>query len=452
MKFLSFIFFFLVCTIPSFGQVHKGFRWVGPDHSLYSINIKNGLLVKEGLKKDQVELGEIQDWDSLKKDLPEDLDVNTFYQSDSLLLTIPGTGQLYNLDVATLKLNRIDQTFFRGYNFNAAQFIRKDTLFSVGGEGFWLRHSILTYYNLKTHEWDLYKSGKDNTHATNFKFSGYAKAHDAFFSAYLEPDSVIDGKKIHFTTYDFKLKKWETKGKISDALLAYTKNNYRSVWTGKYLILFTNKETTKILIADPFANKLYESFVTEDRFYLLNNEIYYRNLHLFSRSVLNSGTQDKVMLDSLHVDSLVNHATLVGNVYDSESMNSSLFIVGIIMLIASCGIVIYRKIKLRVSEIKFSEHELLVVKEFISKYTDKTMSSSELNNLLDLNPKSYDNQRQIRNRIISSINQKLFNALDAKDLIFRISNKEDKRMMDYYINPEIKAKDLIKIEIYLKEG
>jgi hypothetical protein len=168
--------------------------------------------------------------------------------------------------------------------------------------------------------------------------------------------------------------------------------------------------------------------------------------------VLNSGTQDKVMLDSLHVDSLVNHATLVGNVYDSESMNSSLFIVGIIMLIASCGIVIYRKIKLRVSEIKFSEHELLVVKEFISKYTDKTMSSSELNNLLDLNPKSYDNQRQIRNRIISSINQKLFNALDAKDLIFRISNKEDKRMMDYYINPEIKAKDLIKIEIYLKEG
>ena len=449
MRFISFILFFLVYTLASFGQVHKGFRWLGSDHSLYTINIKTGMLVKEGLKKDQVELGKIQAWDSLKKDLPEDLDVNTFYQSDSLLITIPGTGQLYSLHVATLKLNRLDQTFFRGYNFNATQFIRKDTLFSVGGEGFWLRHSTMTYYNPKTGEWDLYEAGKSNAHPTNFKFSGYAKANDAFFSAYLEPDSVLDGKKIYFTIYDFKHKKWEVKGKLSDDILTYAKNRYRSVWTGKYLIFFTDKETTQILIADPFTNKLYKSKVTEDRFYLMNNEIYYRNLYLFSRSVISSGKQDKVILDSLLVDSLVKNGTLVGYVYDAGSMHNLFIIVGVIALIGALGLFIYRKLKLKTDEFKLSEQELLVVKEFISKYADKKMSSSELNNLLELNPKSYDNQRQIRNRIISSINQKLFNSLDAKDLIFRISNAEDKRMMDYYLNPEIKAKDLTKIEIYL---
>jgi hypothetical protein len=165
--------------------------------------------------------------------------------------------------------------------------------------------------------------------------------------------------------------------------------------------------------------------------------------------VISSGKQDKVILDSLLVDSLVKNGTLVGYVYDAGSMHNLFIIVGVIALIGALGLFIYRKLKLKTDEFKLSEQELLVVKEFISKYADKKMSSSELNNLLELNPKSYDNQRQIRNRIISSINQKLFNSLDAKDLIFRISNAEDKRMMDYYLNPEIKAKDLTKIEIYL---
>jgi hypothetical protein len=78
----------------------------------------------------------------------------------------------------------------------------------------------------------------------------------------------------------------------------------------------------------------------------------------------------------------------------------------------------------------------------IQKSPEKRMSSSELNNILQLNLKSYDNQRQIRNRVIGAINNKLYDHFESKDLILRSSNNEDKRMMDYFINPEIKQKEL----------
>ena len=62
--------------------------------------------------------------------------------------------------------------------------------------------------------------------------------------------------------------------------------------------------------------------------------------------------------------------------------------------------------------------------------------------LLDINTKSYDNQRQIRNRVISGINHKLYSFFDSKDFICRSPNIDDKRMMDYYLNPEIRKREI----------
>src|SRR5574343_661777 len=128
MRLLLILFLFL-----SFGlnaQSHKGFRWMGADFSLFSIDLRTGILTQETKMNQKLELGKIQDWENIKKELPSDFDINTFYQKNKLLVSIPGTGQLYHLDINHLTLKRLDQTFFRGYNFNANQFFRKDTLFS----------------------------------------------------------------------------------------------------------------------------------------------------------------------------------------------------------------------------------------------------------------------------------------------------------------------------------
>lgn len=441
------IFLTILCLSKiALGQAHKGFRWIGPDHSLFSIDIKTGMLSQEIPKKSKIELGLIQNWDTLKTELPEDLGVNTFYHADSTLITIPGTGQVYSLRLPSLKLNRLDQTFFRGYNFNASQFFRNDTLFSIGGEGFWQKHSIITYYNPKTFEWAFYKFQKDNKHPSTSKFSGYSPKNDAFFTAFFEIDASVAKKNVQLRFYSFKKDEWEDKGILSESQMQLSESYYRSIWTGEYLILIYDSSDSKILIADPFKNILFEHQTTKDQFFMQNCELYYRDGQIFSKSILSQGKMGKIYFDSLNVDSLIKQSSIVGQVYgyDYLSNKNKLAAMGA-FLVFSAGFIYYRKRKLKIENYTLTELELLVVKKFINQAINEKITSIELNNLLQISTKSYDNQRQIRYRIIGAINHKLRIDLDSKDLIFRSSNNEDKRMMDYYINPDIKPKDLEKL-------
>jgi hypothetical protein len=159
------------------------------------------------------------------------------------------------------------------------------------------------------------------------------------------------------------------------------------------------------------------------------------------------GKIDKIYFDSLSVDSLVKQSSIIGSVYGEHDLsNRNIGIALGALLFLSASILYYRKRKsLKMEDYTLTEIELLVVKRFINQPIGIKITSIELNNLLEISTKTYDNQRQIRYRIIGAINQKLRLDLDSKDLIFRSSNIEDKRMMDYYINPDIKAKDLEKL-------
>jgi hypothetical protein len=96
LKRITLIITFLYLPILSSGQTHKGFQWFGPDHSLFSVDLKTGVLSQKLPKKSNIEIGKIKNWDILKNDLPGDFAVNSFYQGDSILIAIPGTGQIYS--------------------------------------------------------------------------------------------------------------------------------------------------------------------------------------------------------------------------------------------------------------------------------------------------------------------------------------------------------------------
>jgi hypothetical protein len=213
------------------------------------------------------------------------------------------------------------------------------------------------------------------------------------------------------------------------------------------LFLIFDNNGSKYYIAEPFENVLYEHKSTNDQFYLNNSELYFQNGKIFSRSMASTGKIDKIYFDSLSVDSLVKQSSIIGPVYGyNDFSNRNIGITSGTLLVLIGSFLYYRKRKkLKMEDYTLTEIELLVVKKFINQPIGIKTTSIELNNLLEISTKTYDNQRQIRYRVIGAINQKLRKDLDSKHLIFRSSNIEDKRMMDYYINPGIKTKDLEKL-------
>lgn len=54
---------------------------------------------------------------------------------------------MFEIDTVNNRIDRQDRTFYQGYNFDAYQFQRNDTIFSFGGYGFWLENNLLTYFS-----------------------------------------------------------------------------------------------------------------------------------------------------------------------------------------------------------------------------------------------------------------------------------------------------------------
>ncbi len=79
--------------------------------------------------------------------LPSLFAYRVFPKSGHYWITISGTGQLYDFDPLHLTFRRLDNTYYRGFNFGSLQFLRKDMLFSFGGLGFWHYNNIETYFN-----------------------------------------------------------------------------------------------------------------------------------------------------------------------------------------------------------------------------------------------------------------------------------------------------------------
>jgi DNA-binding MarR family transcriptional regulator len=436
----------ILITQVSLAQFHQGFRWISPDHAVFTVDNIKGNLYRHSFRGEVSDLGIITGWDGIKKELPGDYDINTFFRSDSLFATVPGTGLLFYVDISKPSLVRLDQTYFRGYNFNASQFIRKDTLFSIGGEGFWHKHSLITFYNFKSREWDYYKSINENTFPTDYKFSGFSKINDLFFSAYLNTDSVSRSKKIPFVVYDFNARKWGSKGYLSKKVVDFCKNPYRSLWTGNYLLLYSDTNIGYIFIIDPVANVLYQYDDIDDHFFLKNAELYSKSNYIYSGCIKSTAGNNKTFFDSLSVATIISKSKKVGTVYESNCDINTYLLAVLFFIIVLFLTYRYKRNKNRFALLQLSTLENKVIDALIQKYPLGRLSGSELNIILQIEQKNYDNQRQIRNRLIGTINKKHYHHFESKDLINRSPNTEDKRMMDYFINPEINQKELDKFK------
>ena len=167
----------------------------------------------------------------------------------TLWIQLMGTGRLFKVierKKGKFSLHRIDSTFFSGANFNALTFILNDTIFQFGGDGFWNIRGFMTYYNPKTHEWEMYNTDKlvhvvnDNHFKVVFQVDTGAKK--LYLSNKFERVNFPNTLNIEFIDtcfeFDFRKHKWTALGNLNPNLRklieSSTVDNFQ---IGHYIIL-----------------------------------------------------------------------------------------------------------------------------------------------------------------------------------------------------------------------
>jgi hypothetical protein len=419
-----------------------GFRWTLDGIHVLRIDTEKLTLSSEDLDSKISVVGQLKTSPNIFKDLPPLFNTNTTFNHGKIIFTVKGTGQVYELNPKTLDFKREDITYFRGFNFSAHQFYRNDTLFSVGGAGFWLKHSLITYFDKEAKEWNLFKKINEQPAYVDDFFSGYEKGKDVFFALEYLDEDFIKNRNIAFYEFGFKNKIWTKKGNLNSPIVEFLKEKSKYIWTGKYAIF----HGYHLLIIDPIQNKAYHikswNRLSSDYSSIVSTPIQSIGKKIYIRKLNTETTGSKFTVDSFSVDDLIKKATFIWEVYEEDSyssiyIKSSAGVGGLIIFLFIITFVIKKKQK---NIVKFDELELDILYAFTLLKKDQSLSVNELNSLLDFEDKTYDNQRKIRQNTIFKLNDKLERKFKLKDAIQKIASAEDKRVSNYFLNEKIKSK------------
>ena len=367
------------------------------------------------------------------------------------------TNQVYQFNYKTLLLERIDKTYFGGFNCQSTKFIRNKTLYSVGGYGLFRTNNLFVYYQANRNEWDAINFISDAPKSIYAGLSGYVKKTDSFltgFNDYLS-SSENSGKRITdygFYEYRFKNNKWYKLGEIKQTFLKNIKKRALQYyhWNGKYFVFRTDYQSfNSFFIIDPFLNEVYH-WVDKKRLFDIEipEKLEYEYVHedsLFSYKVFNTANRNSIEKFAISIEETKKQATYIGKFYEVENNNFWLLLIAIGIGLVLVSFVIYNKFFKHKNIKKYvflgsnalNSLEIKMIEVLTKNYEKGGISSEQISALLEINDKNIDNQRKLRHEFIKSLNLKLKMMYNFENSIERNPSSTDKRIFNYQLNEEI---------------
>ncbi len=431
-KFLL-VLLFTICQIVKLDAKSREIRWFDYKTALRrKINIDTYELKAEYQAGKWITVGKVNVDPLALKDLPLGF-VNSYFHTanDSLLyFTIFGTGQVYEFEPKTTTLKRIDQTYYRGYNFGSVPFSRKGKLYSAGGYGFWHYSNVITSFNFDKKEWDAVIPENAGPVVINeYGFNGYSSKEDVFYSGASACENLFSDLKRfrikQFFKYDFKNQQWTELGSINEDLLA--EDTREIYWNGTYFLQWANN---KLYIIDPIANEVY-LYKNNERFFVTNKEYFSKG-----DTIYNYWSDDNGGLEYFSVKEYLKNAEYIGPFYSIGIPWYNFAIGGVFLLLILGGLVYNRKARVTL-KIKLNKAERELLHALLVRKPGDFFTTLEINDILGLNAKTMDNQRRIRTNVINQINIKILDVFNIPDAIEREASEEDKRVILYRLKPQI---------------
>jgi hypothetical protein len=416
--------------------------------------------------------------DNLRFGVPNKLanGISLLKKKDTLYLQLLGSGRLYQIQKqgkSQYEFIRLDSTFYFGSNFGSINFFYKDTLFKLGGGGFWKITDYFTFFSTKTNEWELISS-KKGIPVYQSPENGVVFFIDQLNGKFYLSNSInqLDFPASLNTAYsdtslvfDFKDKTWKNLGKLNPALKEKLQKSIGLKTTfGPYLIFHSDLEMKwlnfstnqfGVLTKDKQAEfrekwlKLYKGlpehlfqFTMGNQFYLIRIEndgtIQYESVELNSKDFVDPNAQP------IYSNSFI--GSLLNKIEPGRPIIGNVFIVLMVLLLYS---LYNKKIKKKNTPI---EIQSILYKNFYSALTSiekdlilsiyelqikqEQISIKAINKIIGVQQKDTITQNKSRSDYFLRINQKFKLATRASELLIVKQREEtDKRIYNYNINP-----------------
>ena len=447
----------------SFSTKAQSLRWLDTEKKrVYRIDIQKSVLEKSSNSFEWQEIGKAELKNIKEKDILVFYEIKCLNTEDKNLvyLLMECTNQVYQFNYQTLLLERIDKTYFGGFNCRSTKFIRNKTIYSVGGYGLFRTNNLMVYYQEKRHEWDGVNFLNDAPKSIFKGLSGYVKKTDSFFTGlndFVSPSENSGNFTIDYGFYEYKFKnnKWNKLGEIKQKLLRNIKKaDYQYFhWNGKYFIFRVyDQQFNSLFIIDPILNEVYQ-WIDEKRLFNIEipTELEYEYVHedsLFSYQVFNTNNRNERKKFSVSIEETKKQATYIGKLYEAENNNFWILLISSTIGLAMVSFIVYYKFFKDESLKKYvffssntlNNLEIKMIEVLIKNYEKGGINTEQINDLLEIDDKSTDNQRKIRHEFIKTLNLKLKMMYNFDNSIERKPSNTDKRIFNYQLNEEIMEK------------
>lgn len=398
--------------------------------------------------------------------LPKDFRIKGFHLNKGQIVAVEnGTGRIISID-SLGNVIRIDATQYGGDRFGSFEFVFRDTLYSMGGYGFWHVNGAVRRFDWATKDWVAIQTNKSIPAAFGvnaiFHFNPEVGRVFVFFEQY--PDeylmpSLNKEKGVHLAVFDLNSKKWDGADYVISTKLMNEISDIRKIaHTTQSLVIHSrfNQNTIEIDLAENKYYTLRGDFLT--KYYSLTGQ---KNIEIFKTEGLKILIGDLFneqfdTLDTKKYRNTTHYALIEKGAINHKSLGSnSLLIVSVILNVLFASLIIYvfynRKrnpaveqsslfheafVKPKMFTDLLDEGETAVLEKiYQNSKSGENTSIDEINKILGLQKRPYKIANNLRADALKLINKKFNDFTNTKDeLITRKRSDFDKRFFTYQIN------------------
>ena len=329
---------------------------------------------------------------------------------------------------------RLDRSSYHGANFNSYFFSWQNTIYLLGGYGFFTTHNNLISFNKNNREWNKINTGGNGPefiHGISFRNNNKIYSFNNFKAGNNVSKDVLDSSLY---VLDLTTMVWQ-KHKMPIVDLIVISNVVRTAdyfwYQNDHLTILINKKEIKFEIIE--NEKL--NLTRNNNFISLkdNSLLFEESNPIKSYRKITQLNLDSVWLVYIKSSSALYKPNQNTTIQPSNGISPLWFLISIIPLIL-IFFIYKRKTKVTASksnpieldQIQDNQLEILVLK--ITKLNKGILNMEELDNLLDITHLEAESRKLRRFRKLSELNQL------QPGFIIRVKDEEDKRRFLYQIN------------------